>query len=454
MQQTRLTSFKGATYFAFLIIFALVLVINLRTPLISDDYHFSVFQDKKLQSLDDVFAFLHYFYFNWSGRLLPTFFSLVSSFTDKWVFSVVNSIVLMILLVMVFTLARIGTERKIKAYQVFFAFSFIAYFSPAFGQDVFWMCGSYNYLWATTFLLFLIYPLRLRIYKKQKLNHSYLLALIALPLYFIGGYFNEGCGATLVVLITALVLVTYKKEKTIDLWMVLALVGAIAGFVLLATAPGNFGRVQMLVEIGQTEMPSFGRTVRMFVTVLGSYFSPKYLLYPILMLSFMLCLDKSHFVNSRLNYKNLLFWGFVVLISTFCFVVSPSYDERVRFTGTVIACVLVLSYLFNLQEETIARRFVVLLTLVCFSFVLNFGLEAVRETNRLYKSMSEIEKSVEAQRGESVIKVSACHFYVTPSSFVASYHLIGDKIANYNNDYQTYSVYKNVGTIKFVPCEK
>ena len=113
-----------------------------------------------------------------------------------------------------------------------------------------------------------------------------------------------------------------------------------------------------------------------------------------------------------------------------------------------------LSYLFNLQEETIARRFVVLLTLVCFSFVLNFGLEAVRETNRLYKSMSAIEKSVEAQRGESVIKVSACHFYVTPSSFVASYHLIGDKIANYNNDYQTYSVYKNVGTIKFVPCEK
>ncbi|MCI6906549.1 MAG: hypothetical protein MR830_06185 [Succinatimonas sp.] len=53
-----------------------------------------------------------------------------------------------------------------------------------------------------------------------------------------------------------------------------------------------------------------------------------------------------------------------------------------------------------------------------------------------------------------MIKVSACHFYVTPSSFVASYHLIGDKIANYNNDYQTYSVYKNVGTIKFVPCEK
>lgn len=74
----------------------------------------------------------------------------------------------MILLVMVFTLARIGTERKIKAYQVFFAFSFIAYFSPAFGQDVFWMCGSYNYLWATTFLLFLIYPLRLRIYKNTE----------------------------------------------------------------------------------------------------------------------------------------------------------------------------------------------------------------------------------------------------------------------------------------------
>jgi len=453
---------------AVIIVFALVLYINLRTPFLADDYVFQVYKGKKIETFDEIYAYLHNFYLTWGGRLLPTGFSVVSSLFSKTVLSIINSIVFLILFLMVLLLAKTivktdttnvgnsGDLKKdykgpIKSWQVLLSFVFIAYFSPAFGQDVFWICGAYNYLWATTYLLILIYPLRLRTLQKESLKHSWWLCFLALPLYMIGGFFNEGCGATLVVSLVAICILLYKREKKVDAWIVLAFIGAVIGFLLLALAPGNFERMKFL---NLPETSKFIQIPLMFFKILWSYFTPQYLLFPLLFVIFILCLNKECLKNSRRLYQDLLFWGFLVLVSTFCFVVSPSYDERVRFIGTVFACILVLSLVLNIQEYLIKKKFEILLNLAMFGFIYNFAVVCINETNLIYKSSLNITKSIDEQKQQAVIEVSGCDIYVPTSPFVSQYKLMDDTLENFTMWYQSYSVYKNVGTIKFVPCEK
>ena len=61
---------KKFEYIILGIVFILVLIINFLTPLITDDFYYSMIGDKHISSLKDIFDFQVAHYFGWGGRTI------------------------------------------------------------------------------------------------------------------------------------------------------------------------------------------------------------------------------------------------------------------------------------------------------------------------------------------------------------------------------------------------
>ena len=98
-------------------------------------------------------------------------FSLTEFFLmyDKIFFSIFNTFVFIILIYYILKLACVShtddakngenlvsySYTQVKPLHILLVFAFLLLFTPEFGQDIFWITGSFNYLVPTTFLLFL-----------------------------------------------------------------------------------------------------------------------------------------------------------------------------------------------------------------------------------------------------------------------------------------------------------
>ena len=80
-------------YLAYLFVFVVMLILNIKTPLVADDYSFSlvsVSSGERITSISQIYDSLVHLYFNWTGRVI--LFSLTEFFLmyDKIFFSIFN----------------------------------------------------------------------------------------------------------------------------------------------------------------------------------------------------------------------------------------------------------------------------------------------------------------------------------------------------------------------------
>ena len=224
------------------LVFALMFLYNCLTPYIADDFTFAYAFDTglRLESLPQLIQSLAFHYMEWTGRVVVKFFAQGFTMFPKIVFNVFNAAAYLGLGLVIYRLAR---GRRSYRYDVA-AFLLIQValweISPAFGQTNLWMCGACNYLWASLGCLAFLLPWRYYLQKPFSSGKGMVIGMAAAGLF--AGWLSENTSAgMLVCLVLCIAFLIWQKQK-VPAWMISGFVGALAGFVILIAAPGNYNR--------------------------------------------------------------------------------------------------------------------------------------------------------------------------------------------------------------------
>ncbi|MDD5868653.1 MAG: DUF6056 family protein, partial [Succinatimonas sp.] len=383
----------------------------------------------------------------------------------KIFFSIFNTFVFIILIYYILKLACVShtddakngenlvsySYTQVKPLHILLVFAFLLLFTPEFGQDIFWITGSFNYLVPTTFLLFLFDKL----VSFDKVKVSFKICLLS-PLFFIGGAFFEGIGATLLAMQVLLGIKQYLTFKKVSVFYLLSFVFSVAGCLFLVLAPGNFQRLKASKELAGGDIDRVGQIIDTFFKILGWYFDVSYLLIPAIFIVLCICLKKTFFKQK--SVATISIYGLLILASTFCYTVAPELPSRVQFLGTVIALILSMYFIVHLKQvfkETVTKCIKIFIAVGCIVVVAVSYRLAYRD-NRLYlHSFASIDKSIEEQMSvdPSNVKLDLCLLHVSKSKFSAS-HLLIPSESKYNQwIFDAYFAYKNYKKVKLIDCK-
>lgn len=156
-----------------LTIFIFVLILNLKTLYIADDYVYHFFyqtsspteiaHQQKISTLL-IPASMWNHYFLWNGRFVAhSIVQYFMQFDTKIPFDICNSLVFVVLIMMMDKFASKLSNKKAQAFVLPLIFVFAWFYLPSFVQSVLWVSGAGNYLWMSVIYLgFIMYNLRVR----------------------------------------------------------------------------------------------------------------------------------------------------------------------------------------------------------------------------------------------------------------------------------------------------
>lgn len=162
------------------------LVMNVLTTLKGDEYVYALMPGDLRHScntLADYVRTMPTFYQTTNGRLADAVERLMASVVGKPIFNILNTMVFVLFVEGIFTLA-VGRRRSVAALALVLVALMVAFPYP--GETLLWMAGACNYLWSTTLLLWLLCWLR---YAPPRATWATHLAVLLAA--FVAGGFNE-----------------------------------------------------------------------------------------------------------------------------------------------------------------------------------------------------------------------------------------------------------------------
>ena len=290
-------------------IFLMMLVLNLLTPLIADDYSYSFIfgTNKRIHNILDVFNSQAIHYMTWGGRSISHFIAQVFLMMPKVIFSICNSIVYTIVVYLIYKIIS-DKERPLLVLLIHLLLYFCL---PVFGQNCIWLIGSCNYLWTTMFILLFI------LLFKKKRKDNLLSIILMFILGFIAGWSNENSSFALIVITFLTILVT-RKDK-INKWKISGLIGNIVGFLVMILAPGNYVRNAGIVD----DMPFFNKILDRTITYTGNIV--RFML-PLIILAIVLV---TIYVYKKKKINKSVFIFFIgSFFAVYSMLLSPQFPER------------------------------------------------------------------------------------------------------------------------------
>lgn len=227
---------------------ALVFLLSVKCPYLSDDWHFFFVWDafdpteqtRRVQSFSDILLSMQNYYQMSGGRVIAHFLVYCLLTVSKTVFNLLNGVMYAAMCWLLYRIAEaVSGCKSMWLYPLTVLLSFL--FLPVFGDDVLWLSGSVNYLWMSVPFLGCINWL-LRRYDKA----SVLERICILPLFLLSGATNEITGGMLAVAVVLCFLLSSRRN-------LLSLIGCLAaiipGICLVILAPGNAFRRSVIEQI-------------------------------------------------------------------------------------------------------------------------------------------------------------------------------------------------------------
>ncbi len=315
----------------------LMLALNFLTPLIADDYsyHFSWRDMSRITDIREAFLSMYAHYFNWGGRVLTHLIATLFLLIGKPVFNPANTAVYLWLSILIYRFVTINQDSKYHP-MLYLLVHFGLWFAlPAYGQNIFWLIGSCNYMWPAAFILAFLWPLyRYCLTGQAPLGKAFpflypLLGLLA-------GWGNENTSGAGILFALLLIFLIRKEKKALSPWIFSGMAGQLLGFLLMIAAPGNYRRLE-------TSMEQTGLLLK-YATRLGicNYMISEYLLYLLLAFLFLLVLLLYSRQEKKVKYI-AVFFGICSMACNYVMIVTPEYPERAALGSALF---LVLGVLF------------------------------------------------------------------------------------------------------------
>ena len=355
-------------------IFIMMLVLNLLTPLLADDYSYGLSLDNtRLNSILDIINFQINHYLTWGGRTVAHTIAQFFLLFPKWVFSIANTFAYIALIYLIYLHAK-GESKEHKPLLLLLIHLMLWFLLPVFGQTCLWLVGSCNYLWTTVIILFLLFQYRRSNLKKDSIKRIIGIFLLGI----IAAWTNENTAVGLLVIILGLIIVKKVKHQKIKKWEISGAIGSLIGFLVLILAPGNFVRSQRFEDNTFIVIKIIKRAIE-DTTVMLDYTLPLLILGIILITIYI-------YNRKKINAEVFLFMlaGFATI---YAMILSPTFPAR-AWTGVIVFWIIACTQLiYNLDSihkifKPIMIDSVIILSLLYITSFINAG----RDVLGLYRT--------------------------------------------------------------------
>lgn len=374
---------RGLFVAALCLVGLVMLVFNILTPMICDDYRyaFSFATGERLGSAGEILPSLAAHGHVLNGRYAPHFFVQLFTLLPGICFDVVNTAVFLVLVAGLYRLARGAESWDVLLLLGIFGALFLL--PPVFGQNMLWMAGSCNYLWPAAVLVWLLKPFADRVCNRDVRIGWPGAALMAAG-GFLFGNSSENLSAAGLMLMGLCILWQLIRHRKTGLWMWLTAAAMLAGWLLLMLAPvekptvaAEAGFLGMLLE-------RFSELMQLWLTHLG---------WLTMAFALLVCIGWE-----KLPSEKLVFAAMAAVSALCChlaMIVSNYIPERVLLGPMVLmlcACGVLLP---GLQQYADALRRGLCLCL-CLLAVLNAAMALPKTYNRHQQAKARDQQMMEA----------------------------------------------------------
>lgn len=329
------------SYLFLLLWFGFIVLGAQLTPYFANDFRYMLIMGTQdhVSSLSDIFISQYRHYFEWGGRTVAHVIAQFLLFIGKPAAAVIQAVTYLLLILFIYFNAY-GVRPTLKVHLPPLAVITVLLFLQlrAYGEVVFNVVSSANYLY--TIVLVLMFLLPYRISMRQELNTPlWLLWPMMFVLGVLAGWSNEATAAAVATGLGLYLLFNFKRQK-LRLWQCIGYVGFLLGFALLIFAPGNRARMDSMEDKGFNYVVHLWDSIQIF----GETLLACALL--LIVVGYLLYRIHAHCVQFKepiLYYGGLWFLGMGVF-SLVLMVFSPNFPVRASTTFVVFTCVAIPSF--------------------------------------------------------------------------------------------------------------
>ncbi|MDR1092509.1 MAG: DUF6056 family protein [Prevotella sp.] len=373
---------------AVLLSFSAIFILNILTPLISDDfaYMFVYGEDRLVSSVADILHSQENHYYMWGGRSVVHFIAQVLLILPPYVADLLNSLVYMGYIFLIYLHIK-GRGRN--SLSLFVLVNLAVWFlQPVLGDTVFWITGAANYLWGTALILLFLLPFRMYQGQKSSIASQILMPAGIFICGIIAGWTNENTAGAMLLISILFCAYYYSQKWDIPVWSVTGFIGSLSGFFLMIAAPGNY------VRAGDSSFDLLVLAYRLFSSTqtLLFYCSPLLLVALLMYVIFYRFPDK----NRNDNLKLSLIYTIAAITAVYAMVLSPTFPRRALF-GVVTYLITGIGILFNnldFRHSFIrqARMLIITFGLFCFLFTFYFAFKEINSFRNIVQEREFIIK--------------------------------------------------------------
>lgn len=375
----------------------LMLLLNLHTPLMMDDYDysFSWATGERLAGLGDIAASQAAHYRLWGGRSVVHFLTQLFLYLGKPVFNLANTaMVLLLLLEMTMLAGKPGKELDGRMPLIAHALLMLAV--PFFGTVFLWLDGACNYLWGTVLALA---PLVIAKSEREGgfFNAGFSHGWIALPVCFLAGWTNENTACGVLAAVLLLTLWDRLKGRKVRAWRLAALTAQALGVAVMLLAPGNFVRAGEASQRGMV-------MELVYRSAVTTYCLLRYAGIPALLSAALLAARRKE-ISVRTEWLCVLTG--TALLSAYALVGSPQISDRSFTAVLVLAVTALLAVLSDLKPRPDRRSLPAIAVLaVCIVGVSMGALRDVKAHEAAWRAQTDAIEAA-AAAGETDVTVSS-----------------------------------------------
>ncbi|MCR5674136.1 MAG: DUF6056 family protein [Lachnospiraceae bacterium] len=390
---------KRTAFFLFLgASFLLILVCNLLTPMLSDDYAYGVVA-RRAHSLGDLFLQEADHYLTWNGRSVAHFLLRLTLIAPPVLFKILNSLVFVLLSLLMYL--SVSGHRAYDIRLLAFITLSLWFGGISFAETILWQTGSCNYLWGTAIILGFLVLFKHLLSAENGAGQSVRQVGWAIGLFLFGliaGWCNENTsGGGL--LLSLGILFQYRREgqdRRISPWMLAGPVGQLTGLILMVAAPGNRIRASLQEpEIFSGPVGLFARFQKISLAL------EEHLFLWIALFLFLLVLGITQ--KKRIApFAEQIFLFAVFAATSYALVLSPPTQIRAHFGAGVFLLIAIAGLYDRVSEEetliSALKNSAVLIAAVWFCF---YYLDNVTDLGRIWRESAERTAYIEGQLAES-----------------------------------------------------
>lgn len=378
--------------FSLLSFFFIILYLNIKTPLLGDDYTYRfVFDtDQPIGSVGDIVQSQLNHYYVWGGRTVVHSIAQLLLLLPSLLMDAVNSLAFVLFLLLIY--AHVNYKKPFSVSLIAGVFLLVWFLEP-FAETILWITGSANYMWGCAIVLAFLLPYRFvgKSIKHNSVLSGVMYAVLMLMAGTVAGWTNENLGAGLILMIILFLFYFRKQGIKVPFWAYSGLVGVFVGYLLMIAAPGNAARAtDVTMGVSSVIYRLYKHT-----QVLFNYLGLLNMAYIVLLV---LVYKQNKSNRNEVLLKSLIYQA-GALAAVYVMIFSPSFPDRAWFGVVALNIIAVGTLLVNVENRTfryLKYAFVVFGILV---FILN-SYDVWKDVTYVEKTLKERESYILNEKAE------------------------------------------------------